>query len=142
MVLASELGSCSACRRGGANLGCVLVREDFSEVVGIGYNGPAAGESHDTCRGPEAVGSCGCIHAEANAVSKMRVRGEPLVAIMTMSPCELCAGLLINTRSLIGVIYEREYRDTTGLDRLRRAGIPVASYGSVLAAVKGEFDSE
>ena len=130
----TALGECSTCKRLGSNLGCVIIREDFSEVIGIGYNGPAKGEDHDVCRGPDAIGSCGCIHAEANAISKMRVRDVPMVALIRLSPCEQCAGLLINT-GVLGVIYEEEYRDRTGLDRVRRAGIPAVRYDDILAIV-------
>lgn len=119
------LAELSTCRRPDSKVGCVIIQPDFSEVVAIGYNGPAAGEGLMACRGPDAVGGCGCIHAEANAVAKLRTRDDGLVCLITKSPCEHCAGMLINTRRIDAVIYSNAYRDLNGVDRLRRAGVLV-----------------
>ena len=85
--LACDLASLSCCKR--ARVGCVVVPGDMTEVVAIGYNGPPAGEPNDSCRGTE--GSCGCVHAEGNAVSKLR-GGAGLVMVTTTLQCEHCAG--------------------------------------------------
>ncbi len=130
--LTTSLASLSTCKRPGSNLGCVVIPQDMSEVVAIGYNGPAAGEGPSCCKGQDAVGSCGCIHAEANAVAKMHTRQTGLVMIATFSPCELCAGLVINTRRVDFFLYHSVYRDRSGLDRLDRAGITTCSVGAAL----------
>lgn len=112
----------SRCKR--LQVGAVIIRPDMSEVLGIGYNGPSAGVDNESCRGGE--GSCGCIHAEANALIKLRTGGNGLVLLSTDSPCEHCAGLILNTGGRIGaVVYGRAYRDRTGVDLLKRGGIAV-----------------
>lgn len=109
----------STCRRN--KVGCVIVPTDLSRVCAIGYNGPAAGEDDEACRCEE--GACGCIHAEANALVKMREPGSGFIIISTVSPCEHCAGLIINSKQVDWVLYDRPYRDTGGLARLLIAGI-------------------
>lgn len=132
-----NLAGLSCCKREGSRLGCVIIRADFTEVVAIGYNGPAAGEPNDRCRGADAVGSCGCIHAEANAITKMGRRGYETVLICSLSPCEHCAGLIINTQCIKGVIFNKYYRDVGGIDRLRAAGITTVASAEVIRAAEG-----
>lgn len=127
-----DLSNLSTCRRPNSQIGCVIIPPDMSEVMAIGYNGPAAGEDHMCCRGPEAVGSCGCIHGEANALVKIKTRRRNLIMIVSLSPCEHCAGLIINNRSISVVIYASEYRDRSGLMRLENNGIATISLGRAL----------
>jgi deoxycytidylate deaminase len=67
-------------------------------------------------------GPCDCIHAEANAVAKLRFAG-PIVAYCTHAPCPTCAALLVNA----GVV-ELHWRTWSekgnrGLALLKRAGV-------------------
>lgn len=114
----------------------MIIPPDLTEVLAIGYNGPASGEDHICCRGPDAVGSCGCIHGEANALIKLKTRRRDLLMITTLSPCEHCAGLIINNRSIRIVIYTSEYRDRSGLDRLQRAEVITIALDSILRPVR------
>lgn len=127
-ALAQNLASLSCCRRLG--VGCVVVRPDFTEVVSIGYNGPASGIPNDSCRGTE--GSCGCTHAEGSAVAKMRGESQGLVMVTTTLQCEHCAGLVSNCRRISGVIYGTRYRDPRGEHLLRSAGLSVVSISEIL----------
>lgn len=102
-------------------MGAVVVRPDLSEVLAIGYNGPPAGLPNDGCRG--AAGACGCVHAEANALVKLRSSEGGLVMVLTDSPCEHCAGLVVNSGRVGYVAYGREYRDGAGLGVLQAAGV-------------------
>jgi dCMP deaminase len=43
---------------------------------------------------------------------------------VSLSPCKMCAKAIINAR-IDEVIYSEEYRDTSGIDLLRHAGIKV-----------------
>lgn len=125
---AEELANLSACAR--LKVGCALVTPDFNEVVAIGYNGPPSGEPNDSCRG--IPGGCGCTHCESNALVKRKSDRDNLVMIVTDSPCEHCAGLIVNSRVVSAVIYDREYRDVSGLARLKNAGILVVRKEIVL----------
>ncbi len=125
--LAADLASLSCCKRMG--VGCVVVLPDLTEVVAIGYNGPPAGMPNDSCRGTQ--GSCGCSHAEGNAVAKMRA-GSDLVMLTTTLQCEHCAGLVVNSRKVAAVVYGQEYRDTAGVAVLRASGLVVVRKDTVM----------
>lgn len=122
--LALDLASLSTCKR--RKVGCVIVPSDFSEVFSIGYNGPPAGVNNDSCR--EVEGVCGCLHAENNALVKLRTRDRDLLLITTCSPCETCAGMVLNSRRVSEVVYVEEYRDRRGLDLLAMNGVGVTPW--------------
>lgn len=117
--LAAGLARLSRCRR--LSVGAVVLRPDLSEVLAVGYNGPAAGLPNDSCRGAE--GACGCVHAEANALVKLRAGAGGLVLLTTHSPCEHCAGLVVNSGRVGWVVHGEPYRDRRGLDVLAAAGV-------------------
>ena len=70
-------------------------------------------------------GQSGFLHAEINALIKSDYN-NPVAKRMyvTLSPCRTCAKALING-GIDEVIYDDEYRDTSGLNLLRQAGISV-----------------
>lgn len=117
---ADDLSDLSTCKR--LSVGAVLVTPDLREVVAIGYNGQPTGSPNEGCQ-EDRPGGCGCIHAEANAMVKPRAGGTGLVLFVTHSPCEHCAGLIVNSRSVEAVVYWEEYRSSGGLDTLREAGV-------------------
>ena len=119
---AKSLAGLSTCRR--LQVGCAIVARDLTTVYSIGYNGPAAGEDNDSCSGD--TGDCGCVHAEANAVAKLATADRDCLLITTTSPCRSCAGLIVNCGRVTAVIYDTQYRDPAGMERLRRAGLIVA----------------
>ncbi len=124
-----SLARLSYCQR--LSVGCTLVPPDLSEVLAIGYNGPPSGVPNHSCRA--AAGACGCVHAEANTIIKVRGRVSGLVMLTTHSPCEHCAGLIINSGSLVqAVVYGQAYRDPAGLDLLTRRGIQAIRVQSAL----------
>ncbi len=114
------LGQLSTCKR--LKVGAIIIPQEMTEVLSIGYNGPPVGKDNMGCR-EASVGSCGCVHAEANALLKLRGRHYGLVMILTRSPCEHCAGLIINSRCIDAIVYIDEYRDRTGLDLLNSVHI-------------------
>lgn len=129
--LAENLSALSTCHR--LKVGCVIVPLDLSGIAAIGYNGVPAGEDNQGCTGE--IGACRCIHAEANALIKFRGHNDCLL-ITTVSPCDHCAGLIINSGSIQAVIYTNEYRDVNGLLRLQSAGIITVAFeqGTVIPA--------
>jgi len=65
------------------------------------------------------------LHAEANAILKVAsstqsCKGSTLY--LTLSPCRECSKL-IHQAGIIRVVYMNEYKDTTGLDFLKNAGV-------------------
>lgn len=131
--LAADLASLSRCRR--LRVGCVIIRPDYSEVLAIGYNGPKAGSDNDSCRSSE--GSCGCVHSEANALVKLRTSETCLMMVTTHSPCEHCAGLIVNSGRIGRVIYDKDYRDDAGVRSLRESHVVVKKIDPALSEGSG-----
>lgn len=117
--LAVDLAKLSRCKR--LSVGCVIIPPDFSEVLAIGYNGPPAGVDNCRCRGNE--GTCGCSHSEANALVKLSTSRSGLTLVSTVSPCEQCAGLILNCGRVSTVVYVEQYRTNVGNLLLEEGGI-------------------
>ena len=107
-------------------VGAVVVTEDNTQVLAVGYNGNYSG-------GPNQVeskmpGQSGMLHAEINALLKMDYN-NPKVKIMyiTLSPCRMCAKAIINS-GINEVVYSDEYRDLSGLEVLTEAGVLVRRF--------------
>ncbi|MBZ9752612.1 deoxycytidylate deaminase [Deinococcus sp. HMF7604] len=108
---------------------CILDRHH--RVVGVGYNGRAAGEPNE--RESLVQGGSGFIHAEVNALLAANWNGEGHTLYVTHEPCAACARLIVNSRRIGRVLYEANYRETVRVDAglpsgaaiLRRAGIEV-----------------
>lgn len=104
-------------------VGCLIVSADNTQILSVGYNGLQRG-------GPNEVeslepGQSGCLHAEDNAIIKMDFNfPKKRIMYTTVSPCAMCAKRIINA-NIDEVVYLIEYRDTTGIDILRRANINV-----------------
>lgn len=126
---AQSIKSLSTCKR--LNVGCVIIPSDFSNVLAIGYNGVPSGLSNESCNGEK--GACGCIHAEMNALTKLNTYLDDLTLITTFSPCSLCAGLIINSGLVARVVYCEDYRDTTPLSLLSKAGIVCLKHSQTVA---------
>jgi dCMP deaminase len=120
---ATALAARSTCRR--LHVGCVISSIDHRQVYAIGYNGNAQGGPNDCDRvGADAVGACGCIHSEANAIVNCNVdRAKDKIVYCTHLPCVGCAKLLINLGGVRRVIYRNDYRIRDSLDWFMRAGI-------------------
>lgn len=116
MEIARVVSRSSTCQR--LQVGCVLT-DEYYEQLAIGYNGGYRG-GPNCCLFPDAVGSCGCCHAEMNACIKCRF--TPHRAFVTTAPCFLCAVALINAH-VREVYYMDDYRLTDGVDVLKRAGL-------------------
>jgi dCMP deaminase len=114
--LTSQVSTCSRLQ-----VGCVIT--DWNcEKIAVGYNGGPKGGINE-CRHPDAVGGCGCIHAESNAVIKADFVGDRR-AFVTCSPCPLCAVMLVNANVKF-LAYAQAYRDPEGLEVLRECGVTV-----------------
>jgi len=136
MRLAIAMSERSTCERimsdgSAANVGCVITSTDYRYVYAVGYNGSAAGGPNGCDKhGAEAIGSCGCIHAEQNAVINCRAeRSHEKIVFVTMLPCVQCAKFLVNLGGVKKVFYRRDYRIRDGLEWLKRAGIESVMFG-------------
>ena len=100
-------------------VGCVIVSADDRRVLAVGYNGDEAGGAN----APDSTdaGASGFVHAEVNALIKSHgVCGS--IVYITHSPCVVCARALVNER-VARVVYGEAYRDTRGIEILRKSGV-------------------
>ncbi|MEX0912410.1 MAG: deaminase [Gemmatimonadota bacterium] len=123
MRMAEELAKRSTCAR--AQVGTVITDASLSNVLGIGYNDNASGlpnrcDSHEP-------GRCGCIHSEMNALVKAPGSMRDKVVFVTMSPCTMCAKLIIQS-GVTHVFYRAAYREPVGLEVLLQGGIVPVKY--------------
>lgn len=99
-------------------VGCILT-DEAGTVLGMGYNGPPAGESHcldEPCAsrwaksGAELEG-CRAVHAEQNALIRCKDWSQIHTAYCTTFPCLHCQKMLLNTPCEL-IVYNRSYGET------------------------------
>lgn len=106
-------------------VGAVVVASDNTQVLSLGYNGNYAG-------GPNVEeslepGCSGFIHAEANAIIKLDFNfHKEKHMYLTHSPCRMCSKMIVNAQ-IKRVVYDEQYRDTSGLQILAASGVLVSS---------------
>lgn len=117
MQVAHVVKQRATCTR--AQVGCVITNISGTSIVSMGYNGNARGLP-DVCD-TNVPGSCGCLHAEENALLKAPF-GQALVLYTTTSPCLMCAKRIMNS-SITTVFFDETYRNTDGFDLLQRHSV-------------------
>ena len=109
-------------------VGAVLVNDN--RIVSIGYNGQPSGFPkccEDVLSDGSLVTKNTVVHAEANALfwcAKTNTVTEGATMYLTLSPCATCALGIIQS-GVKRVVYNEEYRDLTGVEVLKTAGIVV-----------------
>jgi len=107
-------------------VGAVVVTNDNTQVLSVGYNGNYAGGPNET--ESQAPGESGMIHAEINSLLKLDYNNPKIkVMYVTLSPCKMCAKSMINA-GINEVVYYEDYRDNEGLDILKSSGIKVRKF--------------
>lgn len=113
-----------------AKVGAIIVRD--GRIISTGWNGQPRG--FDNCCEKEIVLPSGeraletlptVIHAEMNALfwcSKTEIISDNSELYVTLSPCVNCALGIIQC-GIKKVYYLDEYRDTSGLELLKKCGI-------------------
>lgn len=110
-------------------VGAVIVTDDNTQVLSVGYNGDQKGGSNQ--RESEDTGKSGFIHAEVNALIKMDYNNpKRKIMYVTHSPCSVCAKCIINA-NVSEVVYLNLYKkDTKGIEILKNSNIIVRSLDS------------
>ena len=131
MDLAHGMSHRSTCVR--LHVGCVITSLDHRKVYAVGYNGNVSGGKNDCDRhGEEAVGNCGCLHAEENAVINCdTARHHEKIVYCTHLPCLMCAKRLVNLGGVCTVIYRTPYRVLDSVTLLSAHGIDVVPYSDL-----------
>ena len=121
MNIARVVASRANCRR--RQVAAVIVRD--RRIISTGYNGTPRGATNcfeggcprcasDAPSGSE-LGDCICCHAEENAITQAAFHGIAVSGAMlycTLSPCLLCAKMIINA-GIREVVYEGSYSFNT-----------------------------
>lgn len=100
----------------------IIVDKSLSQVYSVGVNGGPKGGADCLCALHSSKYTC--IHAECNAIAKCFSPDPKKTMICTYSPCVTCASLIANS-GFDTVIFIEAYKDTTGLEILKTAGIDV-----------------
>lgn len=104
-------------------VGALVVTQDNTQVLSLGYNGNYRGGPNEV--ESEVPGESGFLHAEINCLLKLDYNNpKQKVLYVTLSPCRMCAKAIVNA-GISEVVYDSEYRDASGLDVLRSAGVRV-----------------
>ena len=121
-------------------VGALIVKDGM--IISDGYNGTPSG--FDNCCEIEErtwdldsegdyseyvhlVTKPEVLHAEANAITKVAKStnsSEGSTLYVTLSPCLECAKLIIQS-GIKRVVYFEEYRNTAGIELLKKAGIEI-----------------
>ena len=108
-----------------SQIGCVIVGRN-GQILSQGYNGFARGikdtiERYDV----RSLKYRLVVHAEANAmmkVAKSTHDSNGATLYITLSPCKHCSKNILQA-GIRRVVYNKAYKDSSGLDFLKKSGI-------------------
>lgn len=120
LKMAQEWAKLSHCER--KQVGAIIVKNRM--IISDGYNGTPT-NFENICEDEEGYTKWYVLHAEANAILKVAgstqsCKGATLY--ITLSPCQQCSKL-IHQSGIKRVVYSNQYKDTSGLEFLEKAGV-------------------
>lgn len=118
--MAQEWGKLSYCER--KQVGAIIVKDRM--IISDGYNGTPTG-FENFCEDEDGYTKWYVLHAEANAILKVAgstqsCQGATLY--ITLSPCRECSKL-IHQSGINRVVYQKGYKDNSGLEFLKKARV-------------------
>ncbi len=120
--MAKQWATLSHCQR--KQVGSLIVKEGM--IISDGYNGTPTGFEND-CEDDNGDTKWYVLHAEANAITKVaRSTNDARNATLylTLSPCKECSKL-IHQIGIKRLVFIEKYKDDSGLNFLREAGVEV-----------------
>jgi dCMP deaminase len=120
--LALSWAQLSHCAR--KKVGAIIVKDSI--IISDGYNGTPAGFDN-CCENDEGQTHWYVLHAEANAILKVARSSnncKDATLYLTHSPCKDCSKLVLQS-GISRLVYQEAYKDTSGIDFLRSAGLEV-----------------
>ncbi len=123
--MAREWANLSHCTR--KKVGALIVKRGM--IISDGYNGTAQGLDN-SCEMENGETKWDVIHGEANAILKCARHGhscEGATLYQTHSPCKDCSKLILQS-GIKRLVYVEDYKDITGLEFLRSAGLEIVKY--------------
>lgn len=120
--MAKQWGQLSHCHR--KKVGALIVKEGM--IISDGYNGTPSGFENQ-CEDDSGHTKWYVLHAEANAITKVarstnNARNATLY--LTLSPCKECSKL-VHQIGIRRLVYMEAYKDNSGVNFLREAGVEV-----------------
>lgn len=122
LKMAKEWAKLSYCKR--KQVGALIVKDKM--IISDGYNGTPTG-FENICEDEDNYTKWYVLHAEANAIMKVAASTQSskgATLYITMSPCKDCSKLIFQS-GIVRVVYNIEYKDKTGIDFLRKAGLEI-----------------
>jgi len=120
LKMAATWGQLSYCER--KKVGALIVKDRM--IISDGFNGTPSGYKN-VCEDEEHFTKWYVLHAEANAILKVAASTQSCMGAtlyITLSPCRDCSKL-IHQAGIVRVVYAKTYKDATGLEFLKKAGV-------------------
>ena len=126
--LANSWASLSHCNR--KKVGAIIVKGGM--IISDGYNGTPSGFDN-SCENNIGETHWYVLHAEANAILKVakstnNCKGATLY--LTLSPCRDCSKLILQA-GIERVVFQKSYKDISGVDFLNSSGIQIDQIESI-----------
>ena len=122
LKMAETWGKLSYCKR--RQVGAIIVKNRM--IISDGYNGTPTG-FENVCEDEENYTKWYVLHAEANAILKVASSTQSCdgaTLYVTLSPCRECSKL-IHQSGISRVVYSEAYKDLSGVEFLKKAGVIV-----------------
>lgn len=122
LKMAMEWGKLSHCDR--RKVGALIVKDRM--IISDGYNGTPSG-FENPCEDDDGYTKWYVLHAEANAILKVANSTQSCqnaTLYITLSPCKECSKL-IHQSGITRVVYIQAYKDSEGIDFLKKAHVEV-----------------
>lgn len=120
--MAETWGKLSYCKR--RQVGAIIVKNRM--IISDGYNGTPTG-FENICEDEDNYTKWYVLHAEANAILKVASSTQSCdgaILYVTLSPCRECSKL-IHQSGISRVVYSEAYKDLSGVEFLKKAGVIV-----------------
>lgn len=130
--MAATWAELSHCNR--KQVGALIVKDRM--IISDGYNGTPSGFDN-CCENESGETHWYVLHAEANAILKVARSThncDGATLYVTLSPCKDCSKLIVQS-GINRVVFVKAYKDQSGVDFLRLAGIEVEQ-------IENPFDGE
>ena len=122
LKMAKEWSKLSHCKR--KQVGALIVKDKM--IISDGYNGTPSGFDN-CCEDEEGQTKWHVLHAEANAILKVASSTQACqgaTLYITLSPCKECSKL-IHQSGIKRLVYSNAYKDTSGIDFLKKAQVEI-----------------
>lgn len=120
LKMALEWAKLSYCKR--RQVGALIVKDRM--IISDGYNGTPTG-FENICEDDENYTKWYVLHAEANAIMKVAASTQSSLGAtlyITLSPYKECSKLIFQS-GIKRVVYNKAYKDLSGVEFLKKAGI-------------------